>query len=1018
MCGGVFLSTQSRGTEWRIWDLHVHTPASVVQHYGANDEQTWDRYISELEALPADLKVLGINDYWFLEGYRRVVAAKQSGRLQNLEAIFPVVELRLDMFSGATGPWRRVNLHVIFDPEVGADTIEQQFLNALSNEFHLAPGSEGATWSGAVTRESLEDLGRVIKENIPREELEHYGSDLQEGFNNLVVPLQTVKNLLEKSYLKGRTLVGVGRAEWAAIKWADGSIASKKTVINFADLVFTASQDISTWPSLVKDLRQSKVTHKLLDCSDAHHWSGSDQYERLGRCNTWINATPSFAGLSHALGEFDDRVFVGLEPPVLARVRRHPHHFIDQVKISSSEPTKYLHFNYEVPLNSGFVAIIGNKGQGKSALLDSIALAGNSSRTGEFAFLNPKRFLSSSGRTAKAYFAEVSWADGSTRRRGFNEGHDSAGPVQVEYLPQAFVERVCTADPKSVEDDEFEAELRSILFTHIPDDERAGELTFDSLLARRTRSVEDKLVTYRRALRRLVEDYLVSCEFRAENSLADVEAKIDKKKAEVSKAEADLTAAKASLAALESDSEEDPELTALREQAVALTGQRDVQETLLDELLAGAGEMELRLLKLNSLEQRIEAVDADAASLDAEAKALLDAGQPSSSPEGRVIELVVNRDALAEWRTQTQTAQGQNAADAKAVQANIVDLGRSLTNTTTRLASQDSVRELARQRVDQLTDRVKSLTGDAKTEGSLRGLENLRDRVAAVPATMDEQIDLMLAKAAEIHGAVVEQLDSVTSLYEPAARFIRGSKAIEQAELEFKADLRLVPTLRGLGTQIDARRSPDLPQSVIDLPSRVAARDWAEIETELRAIVGALGADRGQGGGDFRNPQLAMRNDFELAEFLDELLGMNWIEVRFGLTGGGYPLSQLSPGQRGLILALFYLVVDLRETPLLLDQPEENLDNEAISDLLVPALREAAGRRQTLVVTHNANLAVVGDADQIIHCSVVDGVFQVDSGSIADLDTAQFAVNVLEGRMPSFSKRRHKWEVFPQLNTD
>ena len=68
------------------------------------------------------------------------------------------------------------------------------------------------------------------------------------------------------------------------------------------------------------------------------------------------------------------------------------------------------------------------------------------------------------------------------------------------------------------------------------------------------------------------------------------------------------------------------------------------------------------------------------------------------------------------------------------------------------------------------------------------------------------------------------------------------------------------------------------------------------------------------------------------------------------------------------------------------------------------------------MVTHNANLAVVGDADQIIHCELRNDVFSVDSGCIADLDTAKFAVNVLEGRMLSFSKRRHKWEVFPQLS--
>lgn len=1010
------MDTLSRGTEWRVWDLHVHTPASVVQHYGPNDEDTWDRFISELEALPPHLKVVGINDYWFLDGYRKVLAARDAGRLQNLDEILPIVELRLDMFSGAGGPWKRVNLHVIFDPDIGVDAIEQQFINALSNEFDLAPGQNGSKWNGAVTRESLADLGAAIKANVPAEELKHYGSDLQEGFNNLVVPLDSVRKLLDKSYLKGRTLVGVGRAEWAAIKWSDGSIAAKKNVINFADLVFTASQDISTWPNLVNDLRQSNVTHKLLDCSDAHHWSDSDQFERLGRCNTWINAAPSFAGLSHALEEFDDRVYVGLEPPVLARIRRHPHHFIDGVKISSSDPVKHQHFDYQVPLNSGFIAIIGNKGQGKSALLDSIALAGNSTRTNEFAFLNPKRFLSSSNRSAKDYYAEVSWADGSSRRRSFSEGHDSAAPVQVEYLPQAFVERLCTSDPRSVDDDEFEAELRAILFTHIPDDERAGEVTFDDLLARRTRSVEDRLVAYRRDLNRLVENYLVSCRFRAENSLADVEAKSGKKKIEVSKANLDLEAAKENLARLESEGEDDPELTTLRNQVDTLTGERELQETLLEQLLSDAGGTEQRLLRLNSLEQRIEAVATDASVLNAEAQELLGPLRPNSEPLGRLVELVVNRDALTEWRAQTVAAQARNGFESKAIQEKIADLDRTLSETTTRLASKDSVRELARQQVDQLADRVKSLTGDAKVADSLRGLEDLRDRVAAVPATMKEQVDLILAKAGEIHDAVVDQLDAVASLYEPAADFIRGSKAIEQAELEFKADLRVVPSLRTLGAQLDARRSPELTQSVSDLPSRIHARDWPEIEAELRRLVEALSADRGQTGGEFRNPELAMRNGFEPAGFFNELFGMAWIEVRFGLTGGGYPLSQLSPGQRGLILALFYLVVDRRETPLLLDQPEENLDNEAISDLLVPALKEAAGRRQTLVVTHNANLAVVGDADQIIHCRVESGVFRVDSGSIADLATAQYAVNVLEGRMPSFSKRRFKWEVFPQLH--
>lgn len=143
---------------------------------------------------------------------------------------------------------------------------------------------------------------------------------------------------------------------------------------------------------------------------------------------------------------------------------------------------------------------------------------------------------------------------------------------------------------------------------------------------------------------------------------------------------------------------------------------------------------------------------------------------------------------------------------------------------------------------------------------------------------------------------------------------------------------------------------------------------------------------------------------------------MTWLEVRFGLTGNNRQLSELSPGQRGLVLALFYLVVDLRATPLLLDQPEENLDNETIASKLVPAIHEAAGRRQTIIVTHNANLAIVGDADQIIHCRMSNEEFSVSSGCIAELDIAKFALDVLEGTKPAFDNRRHKYEAFPELS--
>lgn len=55
-----------QGSLWHKWDLHVHTPASIVQHYGGNNKTIWNRFINDLEKLPSEIKVLGVNDYILL----------------------------------------------------------------------------------------------------------------------------------------------------------------------------------------------------------------------------------------------------------------------------------------------------------------------------------------------------------------------------------------------------------------------------------------------------------------------------------------------------------------------------------------------------------------------------------------------------------------------------------------------------------------------------------------------------------------------------------------------------------------------------------------------------------------------------------------------------------------------------------------------------------------------------------------------------------------------------------------
>ena len=102
------------------------------------------------------------------------------------------------------------------------------------------------------------------------------------------------------------------------------------------------------------------------------------------------------------------------------------------------------------------------------------------------------------------------------------------------------------------------------------------------------------------------------------------------------------------------------------------------------------------------------------------------------------------------------------------------------------------------------------------------------------------------------------------------------------------------------------------------------------------------------------------------------LYSTNHISVNYSVQYDGVNIRQLSPGTRGIVLLLLYLAIDKEDDrPLIIDQPEENLDPKSIFDELVPLFREVKSRRQIIIVTHNANLVVNTDADQVI-VAIVD----------------------------------------------
>jgi predicted ATPase len=102
--------------------------------------------------------------------------------------------------------------------------------------------------------------------------------------------------------------------------------------------------------------------------------------------------------------------------------------------------------------------------------------------------------------------------------------------------------------------------------------------------------------------------------------------------------------------------------------------------------------------------------------------------------------------------------------------------------------------------------------------------------------------------------------------------------------------------------------------------------------------------------------------------------------------------------------------------PLIIDQPEDNLDGEFIYHSLIPVLRLAKERRQVIAVTHNANIAVLGDAEQIVVLKSTNEKGTIArTGSIDDQETRAAACAILEGSREAFLRRAKIYGVQEEL---
>lgn len=119
-----------------------------------------------------------------------------------------------------------------------------------------------------------------------------------------------------------------------------------------------------------------------------------------------------------------------------------------------------------------------------------------------------------------------------------------------------------------------------------------------------------------------------------------------------------------------------------------------------------------------------------------------------------------------------------------------------------------------------------------------------------------------------------------------------------------------------------------------------------------------------------------------------------------------WPFGKLSLGQQQSIL-LSIMLFSRSKAPLVIDQPEDNLDGEFIYKTLVKTLRMVKEQRQIIIVTHNPNIAVLGDAELIIPLKAANDFAVIrDRGSIDTPETRKLACEILEGSEEAFRRRK------------
>ena len=946
-----------KGSEWRRWDLHVHTASSYDYEYKDSEA---DNVLCE--ALKENnIAAVAITDHFTID----------KARIENLRKLapeivfFPGVELRTD--KGDT------NIHVIliFDDNndnVNFDNLIEDF-NVFKRNAQNPDDDNRIYWDFKDIVKFAEDHSALITV--------HAGSK-SAGIDKEITSRLEINQAVKTEYSDYVDIFEMGKAS---------------DLDEYRDNVFPT---IGERPMII--------------CSDCHD---ARDYNNRVKEFLWIKADPTFEGLLQCIHQPTERVYVGTIPPSLEREQKSKRSIISNIFVKRIDKHKHPQYNWldvDLPLNSGLTAIIGNKGSGKSALSDIIGHMCDCSTMGSASFLNDTRFRKLPNNYADDYEATITWADSHQKKTLLSNHSPSMSIESAQYLPQRYIEEICNDTG-----DVFQTAIDKVIFSYVDKTERSLANNLPELVESKSSAIKTNITKIQSEIDNINAKIIRLEERKTRRHKNHVEENIKKLKEDLKRHIATRPNDVSKPESKETDNEYQRKIFELSDRIENIEDKiGSVEEQLTD--------TNVQIDEIEHLLAKIESLHGDVISMNKE------------------ILCVASRYGLNDIVTfSEETPKESIVKSLKTIKSKKQELQIELNGSDhpSDEASSDigllNQLELVKGEKEQLIATADS--GEKNYQKYLADLKHWEKEKLSIEGNTTEEDTLAYFEAeknfldneldAEYANAVKEREDKTTELFDTKLKFVSIYQEIySPIENEIK---KLLSVASGeeisFVAEVQLRKEPNIAEELlgfIDKKFYGKYKTNAGAASQMDRDIKATEFDKIESVLAFAKCVMEVTTeDFDKSaekisnklEFYNRLYSLDYIDVAFQLKVGGRVLDELSPGERGIVLLIFFLALSQESIPIIIDQPEDNLDNQSIYEKLVPCICEAKKKRQVIIVTHNPNIAIACDAEQIICCKIdkKSNSIRYESGAIENQQINKHVVDILEGTKPAFNLRKRKY---------